>query len=348
MSGAGGSAEPQYRSLLRDVLAGRDLLSEEMAFAVGAMMDGEWTPVQAAGLLAGLAAKGEAASEVVGAAEAMRARSLHVLHDLPLVVDTCGTGGDGAATINVSTAAGFVLAGCGVAVAKHGNRAASSQCGSADVLEACGISIDAPPEVARVRLERDHFAFLFAPLYHAGLKALGPVRRELGVRTIFNILGPLANPAGATHQVVGVSSDAHVELVGHALIGLGLRAGAVVHARSGIDEVAGDVPTTVFEFGPAGTRRWELDPAAYGVRAPTDALRGGTPAVNAAALRAILEGERSPRAEIVALNAALVLVVAERAADLAEGLDLARSALCDGSAYAVFDRQRRPTELEYA
>ena len=339
---------PEFRALLRAVIAGRDLGADEMAFAIGAIMDGSWTPVQAAGLLGALATKGETWSEVVGAAEAMRARSMHVEHDVALVVDTCGTGGDGAHTINVSTATGFVLAGCGLHVAKHGNRAASSSCGSADVLEACGIPIDVPPEVAREQLERDRFTFLFAPLYHAALREVAPVRRELGVRTIFNVLGPLANPAHATHQVIGVASVAHLELVGRALVGLGAGAGAVVHADSGIDEVAGDVPTRVFQFDRTGARRWTLDPAEYGVRAPADALLGGMPAHNAAALRAILEGERSPRADVVALNAALALVVAERAGGIAEGLTLARRSLADGSAYAVFDRLRRPTELEFA
>jgi anthranilate phosphoribosyltransferase len=338
----------EFRAILRAVIAGTDLTDTEMAYAIGEIMDATWTPVQAAALLGALATKGEAASEVIGAAEAMRARSLHVEHDLPLVVDTCGTGGDGAHTINVSTATGFVLAGCGLHVAKHGNRAASSLCGSADVLEACGVRIDASPEVARTQLECDRFAFLFAPLYHGALREVGPVRRELGVRTIFNILGPLANPARATHQVVGVAAPRNLELVGEALIGLGATAGAVVHAASGIDEVAGDVVTHVFQFGAGRTRRWDLDPAAFGVHAPADALRGGSPAHNAAALRAILEGERSARADVVALNAALALVVAERASGIAEGLDLARRSLADGSALAVFDRLRRPTELEFA
>jgi anthranilate phosphoribosyltransferase len=338
----------EFRTLLRAVISGRDLQADEMAFAIGAIVDGIWSPVQAAGLLGALAAKGETAAEIVGAAEAVRARSMRVAHDLAVVVDTCGTGGDGAHTINVSTAASFVLAGCGLHVAKHGNRAASSACGSADVLEASGIRIDAPPELARVHLERDRFAFLFAPLYHAAMREVGPVRRELGVRTIFNVLGPLINPAGATHQMVGVATEAHIELVGRALCDLGGRAGAVVHAFSGIDEVAGDAPTHVYAFDAAGERRWTLDPADYGVSAPADALQGGSPTENAAALRAILAGERSPRADIIALNAALVLVVAERATDLAEGLALARRALADGSAYDVFDRLRRPTELEFA
>jgi len=338
----------EYRALLRALIAGQDLAAEAMAYAIGAMMDGAWTPVQSGAFLSALATKGETPGEVVGAAEAMRARSLHVEHELDLVVDTCGTGGDGAQTINVSTATGFVLAGCGLHVAKHGNRAASSACGSADVLEAAGIAIASPPEIARLQLEGERFAFLFAQQYHPAAKEIAPVRRELGVRTIFNVLGPLANPARATHQVIGVASRTHLELVGEALAALGGVAGAVVHARSGIDEIAGDVPTDVYQFGPTGVTRWTLDPASVGIAAPLSAIAGGLPAQNAAALAAILAGERSPRSDVVALNAALALVVAERAGDLAEGLALARASLYDGAARAVFDRLRQPSEVEFA
>jgi len=338
----------EYRAFLRALVGGSDLDAEAMAFAIGAMMDGSWSPVQAGAFLAALAAKGETADEVVGAAQALRARSLHVEHALEVVADTCGTGGDGANTINVSTAAAFAAAACGLHVAKHGNRAASSQCGSADVLEACGVPIDAPPDIARIQLERERFTFLFAPHYHPAAKAVAPVRRELGVRTIFNLIGPLSNPARATHQVIGVASEAHLELVGMALAMLGAQAGAVVHSASGLDEIAGDGPTHVFSFGPAGTRRWLLDPATAGVHAPTEALAGGSLAHNAAALVAILEGERSPRADVVALNAGLLLVVAQLAEDVREGVNLARMSLASGAALAVFDRLRRPTELELA
>ncbi|HMD02916.1 MAG TPA: anthranilate phosphoribosyltransferase, partial [Candidatus Baltobacteraceae bacterium] len=271
----------------------------------------------------------------------------HVEHELPLVVDTCGTGGDGAHTINVSTLVGLIVAGCGVPVAKHGNRAASSRCGSADVLEAAGVAIDGSPEVARVRLERRNFAFLFAQQYHPALKVVAPVRRELRVRTVFNLLGPLANPARATHQVVGVADPAHLELIGTALQGLGARRGAVVYARSGIDEIAGDAPTEVFQFNGSGGRRWLLDPSDLGIKASAEALAGGEPPDNARALRALLEGERSPRADVVALNAALALIVAEQAGSLREGLARARASLADGSSLAVFEALRRPAELEY-
>lgn len=338
----------EYRALMRALIAGSDLETESMAFAIGSMMDAAWSPVQSAAFLAALATKGETPTEVVGAAEAMRARALHVEHDLPRVVDTCGTGGDGAQTINVSTAVGFVVAGCGLHVAKHGNRAASSACGSADVLEAAGIAIDTSPERARRQLENERFTFMFAPTYHPAMKEVGALRRELGVRTIFNILGPLANPARATHQVVGVATVGNLELVGDALAALGGRAGAIVHARSGIDEVAGDVPTDVYQFGPAGKRRWVLDPAEFGIHAPAGALAGGAPPENAAALHAILAGEASARADIIALNAALVLVVAEAASDLASGLAAARASLASGAALAVFERLRQPTEVEFA
>jgi anthranilate phosphoribosyltransferase len=338
----------EFPALLRVLVAGNDLTAEQMAYAIGAMMDGDWTLVQAAGFLTALATKGETPAELVGAAEAMRARSLHVEHDLPLVVDTCGTGGDGSHTINVSTLVGFIVAACGAPVAKHGNRAASSRCGSADVLEAAGVAIEAPPETSRVRLEREGFAFLFAQQYHPTLRAVSPVRRDLRIRTIFNLLGPLANPARATHQVIGVADPAHLELIGDALQGLGAAAGAVIHAKNGIDEIAGDAPSEVFQFDGSSARRWLLDPSDFGVNVPLEALAGGDPAANAASLRSLLEGERSPRAEVVALNAALALIVARRAGSMREGLDLARASLSDGSALGVFESLRRPAELEFA
>lgn len=330
-----------YAAVLRTLLAGEALESEAMAVAVGAIVDGEWNDVQAGAFLAALAAKGETIPEVVGAATAMRERSLHVEHGLPLVVDLCGTGGDSAGTINVSTCAAFVVAGAGVPVAKHGNRAASSRCGSADVLEALGIAIDEPPADAAERLERDRFAFLFAQRYHPAMRVVAPIRRDLGVRTVFNVLGPLTNPARATHQIIGVAREAHVELVGESLRALGARAGAVFHATNGIDEVAGDAPTVVFQFGPGGVKRFVLDPGEVGVHAALSALAGGDVAENAAALVSILNGERSPRADVVALNAALALVVAERAGDLREGLEVARESIASGGARTVFEAVRR-------
>ncbi len=330
---------------LKALFARTDLDAGDMDAAIGAIMDGEWTPVQAGAFLGALATKGETADELIGAARAMRRRSMRVEHELETVVDVCGTGGDGAGTINVSTCAGIVLAACGVAVAKHGNRAASSRSGSADVLEALDVRIDEPPADARARLESGRFAFLFAQHYHPAMKAVAPVRRELRARTVFNLLGPLTNPARATHQLIGVANAAHVDLVGAALCGLGARAGAVVHAASGIDEVAGDAPTDVYQFGRGGSYRYRIDPADHGIAAPAGALAGGDPAENAAALLAILQGERSPRADVIALNVALALVVADRAASLAEGLAAARAHMHDGSALAVLESLQRPAAL---
>lgn len=330
----------QFGPLLRKVIAREDLTKEEAAATIGEIMDGAFTPVQSAGLLAALASKGETLSEVIGAATAMRDRSLRVEHGLPLVVDVVGTGGDGANTINISTMAALTVASADVPVAKHGNRAASSACGSADVLEAEGMSIDVAPEAAATMLREANFTFMFAPRYHPAMKYVGPVRRELGVRTVFNVLGPLTNPARATHQVVGVAREEHIELVGDVLSAFGV-VGAVVHASSGMDEVSGEGPTTVYEFEGERRARWTLDPQDYKIHAPLEALRGGSTDACRAAFEAILNGEQSPRADVVALNAALVFTACKRTHDLREGLELARTQLREGRAAAVFQRAKR-------
>lgn len=314
--------------------------AEESAALVGAIVDGSISSVQAAGLLIALASRGETIDEVIGAATAMRRRALQVEHQLPLVLDIVGTGGDGTRSINISTAAALVVAGAGIAVAKHGNRAASSACGSADVLEALGVPLDRGPEAAAELLRSDRIAFLFAPLYHPAVKAVAGLRRDLGVRTIFNLLGPLCNPAGAQRQLVGVFGETQVDLVAEALQGLGTEAGAVVHSASGMDEVAGDGPTTVAQFGRDGSRRWVLHPEDHGIRASLDQVRGGDAQSNASALLAILRGEASPRADVVALNAALALIIAGSAADVAEGLVVARFSISSGAALGALEALR--------
>jgi len=316
----------EYPALLRSVIAGEHLSSEMAALAIGAIMDETISPTRAAALLAALAAKGETVDEVVGAARAMRDRSVRVDHGLPYVLDVCGTGGDGAGTINISTAAAFVVSGAGVPVAKHGNRAASSQCGSADVLERLGVTLDRSPE-ASAQMLRDHkIAFLFAQRYHPAMRVVAPIRRELGVRTIFNILGPLTNPAGATRQV----------------------AGAVVHGANGLDEISGDSPTTIYQFDRFGTRQWVLDPTRYGVHASMEVIRGGDADFNASALTAILHGERTPRADLVALNAAFALVIAGAVADIDEGMVQARKSIASGAAADSLDALRGKFELQSA
>jgi anthranilate phosphoribosyltransferase len=337
-----------YALVLRSVLNGTDLSAADTARAIGAIMDETLSPVRSAALLTALAAKGETVDEVVGAARAMRERSVQVVHGLPLVIDVCGTGGDGAHTLNISTAAALVVAGAGVPVAKHGNRAASSACGSADVLEALGVTLERPPSASARLLRAANITFLFAQFHHPAMRAVGPIRRELGVRTIFNLLGPLTNPAGATRQVVGVAAERHVELLAAALRDLGVVAGAVVHAQSGLDEIAGDGPTRVAQFDRDGIRHWTLDPGDYGISASHADLRGGDAVANAHALIAILDGERSPRADVVALNAALALVVAGEAVDIADGLARARASIDRGAARAALEALRAAHEMEYA
>lgn len=335
-----------FPALLRRLIQGGTMTAVESASALGAIFDQQLSTGQAAALLIALATRGETTEEVVGAATAMRQRALRVDHQLPLVLDIVGTGGDGSRSINISTAAALVVAGAGIAVAKHGNRAASSACGSADVLEALGVPLDRDPVETAELLTSDRIAFLFAPLYHPAMKAVAALRRELGVRTIFNLLGPLCNPAGAQRQLVGVFGEAQLELVAEAMQGLGVETGAVVHSASGMDEVSGEGPTWVVQFGPEGGSRWVLDPEKHGVRASLDDLRGGDAGTNAELILAILRGEPSPGADVVALNAALALLLAGAAADVDEGMALARTSIRSGAALEALDALRRgPSRL---
>ncbi len=303
-------------------------------------MDGELTPSQGAGLLVALAVRGEDVDEIVGAARAMRERSLHVEHGLPEVVDVVGTGGDGANTINISTMAALVTAAAGIPVAKHGNRAASSACGSADVLEATGLPIDLAPERAARMLREVNFTFMYAARYHPAMKNVGPIRRELGVRTIFNVLGPLTNPARATVQIVGVARPELLEPLAHVLVELGVRRGAVVFGENGIDEVAGDVPTMVYSFNGAGGRRWTLDPGAYGIATPLAAIVSRSVDEARDAFLAILGGENSPRADVVALNAALALHTVGSEPTMETALERARAILTSGAALQTYERAK--------
>lgn len=330
----------EYAPLLRRLIAGEHLRASESAELIGAIMDGEFTLVQGAGLLVALAAKGEHVDEIVGAARAMRERSLHVEHDLAEVLDVVGTGGDGANTINVSTMAALVAAAAGVRVAKHGNRAASSACGSADVLEATGLPVDIGPDRAAEMLREANFAFMFAPRYHPAMKNVAPIRRELGVKTLFNVLGPLTNPARANIAVVGVARLELLELLGDVLRSLGVRRGAIVHGANGIDEVAGDVKTSVYSFDASGSRRWEIDPSAFGIRTPLEAIVGGSLEACVNAFQSILAGERSGRADVVALNAALALSVAGVEPALDRALERAREILARGDALRTYERAK--------
>lgn len=320
-------------ALLRRLVAGDDLGRAEVADLFGRLMDGEIDDALKAGILVALAAKGEVVEELAGAAEAMRERVRAVPHRWDDLVDTCGTGGDGAGTFNISTAAAIVAASCGARVAKHGNRSVSSQCGSADVLEALGVAVESTPEQAAETLARVGISFLFAPGFHPAMREVMPVRRALGIRTLFNLLGPLTNPAGATRQLMGIYSLDLVEVVGHVLHGLGARHALVVHGHDGLDEITTTAPTRVAEVRPEGVEIHELEPESFGiVRADLESLRGGDAEANAATMRELFDGSTGALADAVCLNAGATLYVAGRSESIADGLASAREALASGAA----------------
>jgi anthranilate phosphoribosyltransferase len=323
------------------LLAGDALSAGDTEAAVGLVMRGEADPAQIAGLLVALRAKGETVDELVGAARAMRAHVVEVRPARDDLVDTAGTGGDGAGTFNISTTAALVAAACGCAVAKHGNRAASSRSGSADVLEALGVPIALTPGQAARMIELYGFGYLHAPDHHPAMRHAGPVRRSLGVRTVFNLLGPLTNPAGARRQLIGVYAPQWVEPMGQALAALGCEHGMVVHGQPGIDELSPCGATTVATVRGGVVTVSELDARDLGIElcALSD-LAGGDPQRNAEIALAVLAGEEGPAADATALNAAAAIVVAGRAADLGEGLELAREALRSGAAMATLSALR--------
>ncbi len=328
------------RDVLEALLAGEDLSRETTEECFGALMAGEWSEPEQAAFLVALRAKGETAGEVAAAARVLRSFAVPVQVDRTPLVDTCGTGGDGAHTLHISTGAALVAAACGVAVAKHGNRSVSSRCGSADVVEALGVPLEVEPEKLGALLEKVGFAFLFAPRLHPAMRAVMPVRRALGVRTLFNLLGPLANPAGVKRQVVGVYGADVMPLVAGALAELGAEHAWVVHSEDGLDELSVCAPTRVIEVrAGALARELAVDPQALGIAsASRDDLAGSDAHENAIRLRAILTGnERSAAAEAVALNAAAALIVAGIVADLAEGLAASRECLASGAAGAKLD-----------
>jgi anthranilate phosphoribosyltransferase len=327
-----------WPSVIGALLSGRALGASEAAAAMTEIMEGAATPAQVAGFAVALRAKGETAEEVVGLVRTMRAYAARVAVEGE-VLDTCGTGGDRTGTFNVSTAAAFVCAGAGARVAKHGNRAASSRCGSADVLEALGVRIDVPPAGVATCIEEAGMGFCFAPLFHPALRHAAGARRELGVATVFNFLGPLTNPAGAARQALGVADPRMLDVMVETLGRLGSVHVVAFHGHGGLDELATSGPSQVVELRGGELRRWSLDPAELGVApASMEALGGGTALENAAALRAVLGGEHGPRRDIVVLNAAAGLVAAGIAADIGEGLVRAGEAIDSGSAARVMDR----------
>ncbi|MGB5193316.1 MAG: anthranilate phosphoribosyltransferase, partial [Polyangiales bacterium] len=281
---------------IKTLVAGKDLSPRQVETAMDEILSGDATPAQIAAFVVGLRMKGESSDEIAAAARSLRRHGESIQPNVrgPLL-DTCGTGGDGLHTFNISTASAIVAAACGVSVAKHGNRAVSSKAGSADVLEALGVRIDLPKEAVQRCIEDVGIGFLFAPRHHAAMRHAAPIRRELGIRTLFNLLGPLSNPASATHQVVGVFDPARVEQLASALGTLGLEAAWVVHGNGGLDEVSPSGPTRVAELRNGAVRTFELSPADFGVDpVAVEALRGGDAHDNADIIRGVLGGERGP------------------------------------------------------
>ena len=318
---------------LAELLDGHDLSRDEARAVMNEIMGGEATPAQIGGFLVAMRLKGETADEIAGCAEAMREHVLAVRPARDDLVDTAGTGGDGTGTINISTAAALVAAAVGAGVAKHGNRAVSSASGSADVLEALGFRLELPPARIERSIDELGFGFLFAPNHHPAMRHAAPVRRELATRTVFNVLGPLTNPAGARAQVVGVYAPTLVRTIAEVLAQLGARRAFVVHGAGGIDELSPTGPNLVCEVADGEVHEREIDPLELGVpRCGPEELRGGSPEENAAAIWAVFEGESGGRRSAVLLNAAGAIAAAGHAADLREGLGLAKDALDSGAA----------------
>ncbi len=315
------------------VIEGADLSRGEMADVMNQIMSGEATDAQIGAFLIALRVKGECVDEIAGAASVMREKATPIVTKHDVIVDTCGTGGDHSGTFNISTTAAFVAAGAGLCVAKHGNRAATSQSGSADVLSALGVNIEASPETVSRCLDDVGIGFLFAISLHGAMKyAIGP-RREIGARTIFNALGPLSNPAGATRQVVGVYSAALIETLAGVLGTLGSERAFVVHGSDGLDEMTLTGLTRVSELKNGSVSTYDVSPGDFGLaQASTDALKGGDADYNAKITRSILNGEEGPRRDIVLLNAAAAIVAGDKARDLNEGVQVAAEVIDSGKA----------------
>jgi anthranilate phosphoribosyltransferase len=328
-----------YKDLLTILLDRQDLPRDAMLAAMHALMGGEYTPAQIAGFLVAMRMKGETVTEIAAAAEVMRELSIKVpLGDVPYLVDTCGTGGDGAHTFNISTAAVFVAAACGAHVAKHGGRSVSSTSGSADVLEALGANVSLTPEKLAEAVKTIGVGFMFAPNHHSAMKHAAPVRRELGVRTLFNMLGPLTNPAGAPNQVLGVYSRELTGKLARVLQALGSRHVLVVHAEEGLDEISLASPTWVAELKDGHVSEYELEPGLFGLpQVPASELVVNGRDEAAAMLLAALENRHPSASAIVALNAGAAVYTSGRAGSLQEGVALAQAAIQSGAARARLD-----------
>ncbi|MDP2662895.1 MAG: anthranilate phosphoribosyltransferase [Dehalococcoidia bacterium] len=325
------------REAIATVVSGKSLSMEEAAQVMNEIMSGETTPAQFGAFVVALRMKGETVEEIAGLAKGMREKATPLRVKGPLV-DTAGTGGDARGTFNISTTTAFVVAGAGLSVAKHGNRAISSRCGSADVLECLGVKIDMDARLMARCLQEVGIGFLFAPQYHPAMKYAAAPRREVGIWTVFNILGPLTNPAGARYQVIGVANPSLTFKLAHALQLLGCEHALVVHGEDGLDEMSIGARTTICEVNRGSFQTYFTTPEELGLqRAPLDVVKGGTVQENAEVLLAVLRGETGPRRDIVLLNAAAALVAGNKAEDLKQGIQIAADSLDRGAALAKLD-----------
>ena len=323
------------KQILQSLIERRDLDRATMEKTFDRIMAGELTPAQIAAFIMALRMKGESVEELTGAAASMRRHAVLIDTGGVPVVDTCGTGGDGAHTFNISTTAALIVAGAGVPVAKHGNRAVTSQCGSADLLVALGANIEAPAEIIEECIREVGIGFLYAPKMHPAMKHAAGVRRELGIRTIFNMLGPLTNPAGATGQILGVFDPVLTEPFAHVLRALGSRSAFIVHGHDGLDEITVTTTTRITELRAGHIRTYEFDPLELtGAYHDLEELAGGTPEVNADIIRRILAGEPGACRDVALINAAAGIVVGDKAADLRQGMELAKASIDSGQAAA--------------
>lgn len=333
------------KEALKSVVERTDLSEQTAWTAMGEVMDGQATPAQIAALVTALRMKGETSSEIAGFARAMRERAQRITPRAEVLIDIVGTGGDRLSTFNISTTTAFVVAAAGGYVAKHGNRAVSRLSGAADVLEALGVQIQIPPEAVRRSIEDIGIGFMFAPIYHAAMKHASAPRKEIGIRTVFNILGPLTNPANANYLVVGTYDPALTEIMATVLGEMGARRALVVHGLDGIDEVSTVGPTRISELRDGRVRTSTITPDDLGLPQGTAAaITGGRPEENAAITTAVLQGERGPRRDIVVANAAAALMAAELASTWAEGVQLAQQAIDSGAAYEKLEALRAHTK----
>jgi anthranilate phosphoribosyltransferase len=336
---------------LYELSHGQDLTEAQARAVLLEIMGGRAGEAQTAAFLSALRVKGETAEEIVGMARAMTELAEKVEVDADVILDTCGTGGDGAHTFNISTAAALVAAGAGVTVAKHGNRSATSRCGSADVLEALGVVIDIAPALVSSCIREAGIGFMFAPRHHLAMRHVAPVRRELGMATTFNLIGPLTNPAGAHHQLIGVADARYVERIAQAVRMMGNERNLIVHSADGLDEISTTCPTAVVEVfaGQGYDVRYEVAPEEFGLaRARLADLAGGDATENAGHVREALDGVPGPKLDIVLLNAGAALFIAEAAQSIAEGLEKARAAVASGAARAKLDALVATTQRLHA